>query len=88
MDKRTEAECRRWFLTPIEISESTNQLAQTLQIKTSTGFTPLEVTTRNSQTDMPYQFFSLIPYQPYQQENILHMIICKKTKLFQKVLTH
>ncbi|KAL3989449.1 hypothetical protein ACH3XW_27720 [Acanthocheilonema viteae] len=42
VDKRSEAECRRWFLTPTEFKESTSQLAQTLQIKTSTGFTPLE----------------------------------------------
>ncbi|CAG9531384.1 unnamed protein product [Cercopithifilaria johnstoni] len=42
VDKRSEAECRRWFLAPPEISESNNQLAQTLQIKTSVGFTPLE----------------------------------------------
>ncbi|EFO18429.1 hypothetical protein LOAG_10065 [Loa loa] len=42
VDKRTEAECRRWFLAPIEMGESNDQLAQTLRIKTSTGFTPLE----------------------------------------------
>ncbi|KAM3728814.1 Nicastrin [Dirofilaria immitis] len=42
VSKRTEAECRRWFLTPVEISESKDQLAQTLRIKTSTSFAPLE----------------------------------------------
>ncbi|VDO25435.1 Uncharacterized protein BM_BM8741 [Brugia malayi] len=42
VNRRTEAECRRWFLTPVEIGESCKQLAQTLRIKTSTGFTPLE----------------------------------------------
>uniref|UniRef100_A0A0R3RSV3 MSP domain-containing protein n=1 Tax=Elaeophora elaphi TaxID=1147741 RepID=A0A0R3RSV3_9BILA len=42
VDRRSEAECRRWFLSPIEIDDSINRLAQTLQIKTSIGFTPLE----------------------------------------------
>ncbi|VDK87114.1 unnamed protein product, partial [Onchocerca ochengi] len=42
VNRKTEAECRRWFLTPIEVKESKNQLAQILRIRTSTGFTPLE----------------------------------------------
>lgn len=43
MNRKTEAECRRWFLTPTEMGESNGQLAQTLQIKTTIGFAPLEV---------------------------------------------
>uniref|UniRef100_A0A915PKY8 PIN domain-containing protein n=1 Tax=Setaria digitata TaxID=48799 RepID=A0A915PKY8_9BILA len=42
VNRRTEAECRRWFLTPMEMEESNDQLAQKLRIKTSKGFTPLE----------------------------------------------
>ncbi|VDK74832.1 unnamed protein product [Litomosoides sigmodontis] len=42
VDRRSEAECRRWFLEPTENGQSSSQLAQTLQIKTSNGFAPLE----------------------------------------------
>ncbi|VDN01203.1 unnamed protein product [Thelazia callipaeda] len=43
VNRKTEADCRRWFLSPTDESkESHNQLAQTLKIKTSKGFTPLE----------------------------------------------
>ncbi|VDN18549.1 unnamed protein product [Gongylonema pulchrum] len=49
VSQKTEADCRRWFVEPNgDYEDAENQLAQVLRVKTSKGFTALEIRTNTT----------------------------------------